>query len=261
MRRLGAFLDDCAGLWFGVALPPAERAIDAAGWQPDEPSAYCPRCGAAIGPGTLRPAAEGACIGCAACAGRRGVGAGCVRLGAYTAPLSGWIAAIKYGARWEEMAEALGRRLGSAALSRAPDLANSGIIVPMPMPPLRRLARGIDHAAEIAAGAAGVIRRPVLRGLLAARDGPAQAARPAGARRREGGRRIRSVRGTLPLGGAPVLLVDDVLTTGASMRRAERLLRRAGAGPILIAVLAVAEAPGGALEQKSNSWESDLRPP
>jgi predicted amidophosphoribosyltransferase len=45
--------------------------------------------------------------------------------------------------------------------------------------------------------------------------------------------------------GAPVLLVDDVLTTGATLLDAERALSRAGAATLGAIVLAVTPAPAG----------------
>jgi ATP-dependent DNA helicase RecQ len=50
------------------------------------------------------------------------------------------------------------------------------------------------------------------------------------------------VRGLVNLGGAPVLLVDDYADSGWTLALAARALRRAGSGPVLPFVLAVAGA-------------------
>jgi predicted amidophosphoribosyltransferase len=44
--------------------------------------------------------------------------------------------------------------------------------------------------------------------------------------------------------GARVLLVDDILTTGATASESARVLRRAGAAFVAVAVVARAEPPG-----------------
>jgi ATP-dependent DNA helicase RecQ len=98
--------------------------------------------------------------------------------------------------------------------------------------------------------------RPRLVGSLAARlaeVGRLAAARDAGARARRAARpglsnsaqRLRAVHGAfavpagLALDGSPVLLVDDLVSTGWTLTEASRLLREAGAGPVLPLVLAV----------------------
>ena len=116
-------------------------------------------------------------------------------------------------------------------------------IVPMPMPWQRRLYRGIDHAQVIAAGVAAPLRCPVIRPLARA-NGPPQVSKPPFDRKRTGGRGLRLRRriGGWDLAGLEILLVDDVRTTGASIRAAVRILRRLRPKQIVVAVLAVSDA-------------------
>ena len=125
-----------------------------------------------------------------------------------------------------------------------PEIAPPDLIVPMPLHPNRLKARGFNQAAEIARHAAkalGLAWRS--DALIRLHDTAPQA----GLRREE---RWANLRGAFacpePLQGARILLIDDVLTTGASLSACAEVLRHAGASHIDVAVLARTPEPGHA---------------
>lgn len=105
----------------------------------------------------------------------------------------------------------------------APAALLSGTIVPVPTAPLRSLARGFDPAAEIAEALAAKASLPI-SSCLTRRGG----GRQVGRRRSEriGHPPLIQARGKVP---RSVLLIDDVLTTGATLSACARALRSAGA--------------------------------
>lgn len=108
----------------------------------------------------------------------------------------------------------------------APAHMLSGAIVPVPPAPSRLRRRGFDPAGELAAALAQRLDSP-LETCLARRGGRRQVGRRR-AERLGQPPRIHAA-GTVP---RSVLLVDDVLTTGATMTACAQALRAAGAARV-----------------------------
>lgn len=151
---------------------------------------------------------------------------------------NGWrmVLALKHGGR-TELARAAGPWLARAA---APLMSPDTLIVPVPLHRLRLLRRRFNQAALLAAalGAQGghAVCPDALRRVRAtpSLDGKGRAAREAAV---SGAiavhpRRVRHVR------DRPVLLVDDVMTSGATFRAATEALLGAGAGRVRVLSLA-----------------------
>ena len=228
--------------WLGYSMPSPERVRHESAWSPDTRDDYCSRCGVTVGPG------EASASGCGSCRGKPGIADGILRLGAYTDDLRNWIINVKYH-QWAEMGAVLGRELGRRVIDHCivPDTELSKVIVvPMPMPWQRRIYRGIDHARLIAEGAAKVFNAPVLS-MLCKRNGPPQVTLPRSQRKRNGsqGLKLRSYGRLIPGGnwirGSVLLLVDDVCTTGATLRAGVRLLRTLKPERIIATVVAVSD--------------------
>jgi ComF family protein len=143
-------------------------------------------------------------------------------------------------AHHEGLAELLGERWARARRAAFAGLAIDAV-VPVPLHWWRRVVRGYNQSAAVAYGLAGELGLPYRRWWLRRRrNTPSQKALTAG-QRRENVRGAFCVRSGAPLRGKHVLLVDDVMTTGATSNEAARALKRGGAARVTLAVLARAD--------------------
>ena len=142
----------------------------------------------------------------------------------------------------EAIAAGLGRAAWLVGADRLTDLRPDAV-VPIPMHWRRRLMRQTNSPELIAGVLARQLRgrgvRAPLAGRLLARHRPTRPqARVARSQRLPNVRRAFSVRRGYRLTGATVLLVDDILTTGATASEAAAELKRAGAGRVVLVVAA-----------------------
>jgi predicted amidophosphoribosyltransferase len=154
---------------------------------------------------------------------------GLVSVAAYADPvLRGLLRLYKYHNVAEARAACL-RLIGSFAAGRLPLLDSLAVeaVAPIPMHPWREALRGFNQASELAGPIAELLGQAPRTELLARRWSWRRQAEldSLEQRRRSAQRAVRCVAAPPPA----VLLVDDVFTSGATMRSAATALRSAGA--------------------------------
>jgi ComF family protein len=148
----------------------------------------------------------------------------------YEGPLRALIHAFKYRRR-----RALAAPLARCIVQAGEDvLAGADAVVPVPVHPLRLVARGFNQADDLARH----LRKPVWCALRRVGNRPPQAGQPAHEREtnvrgafavRLSWRHDARRRAGLPsLRNAAVVLIDDVMTTGATLDACSRALVEAG---------------------------------
>jgi len=209
----------------------------------------CLLCGAAAGAGKLCPA----CLthlpyhpapGCPACAIPTTNGEVCghclkkppaydttVAAFSYVFPLDALIQALKYGGNLAAVSVLAQPLLARVAAEPRPDL-----LIPMPLFPTRLRERGFNQSIELAKPLARALDIPLAADAAERiRDTVPQASLPLKERRSN----IKGAFGcNADLSGKSVAIVDDVMTSGATLDELARTLRRRGAAHISAWVVA-----------------------
>jgi ComF family protein len=226
LRSLGAALAD-------LVWPPRCAACG----EPTPAEPFCPVCDDAVLPVPSpcgRCGAPGLGPVCGACLASPPAFSALRAAALFGGPVADAVHELKYGDR-----SAVARPLGAWVAARV--ALPPGLVVAVPLGRRRRIERSYDQAALLAdelAAAAGRSRDRLRGALRRVRETPPQVGR---------GRdeRARNVRGAFaavrPVSGREIVLVDDVVTTGATVEAASRALLEAGASRVTVVALARAE--------------------
>ena len=236
--RSKAFLRSAADfLWPQRSLVSRERGIGKGPLAPHEfgqihflAGTVCDRCGAPLG----AEAGEGAV--CAACIARPPRWDRARAAFVYDAASRRLVLDLKRAGRREGLATFAGWMMqsGRALLDEA------DLIVPVPLHYFRLANRGFNQSGWLAGAVARRAGVPMRVDVLKrTRRTPSQGGLSARARRRNmAGAFIVRPRAAGHIQGKRILLVDDVLTTGATLSACTRALKRAGARHVDVLVLA-----------------------
>lgn len=204
-------------------------ACDRCGYPLASPGAPCPNC---LGRG-LRPFER------------------VIRLGVHEDPLRGLIHRLKYRGQWG-LAELLADRLVDCHEPAKGLLQETDVLVPVPLHPLRQIARGYNQAEVIARRLARRCRAQGLRVAYPAarvRHTAAQVELTSRAQRARNLRDAFELRDPHGIAGKHVVLVDDVMTTGATLRTLARTLVPAKPRSLSVLTLAIADPKGRAFQR------------
>jgi len=214
----------------------------------------CPACR-----GKLRPVPPGSCSGCGLpptdprsqldsrrclrCRTDPPPWASLVTPWRYEPPLDDLIQKLKFGGR-----EVIGFHLGSALAEETPHLLEGhDLVVPVPLHLRRRLSRGYNQSELIASALAHRLELRSATPLRRFRSTPPQVGLDRRHRRANVARAFRCTpRGSRQVSGRRILLVDDVVTTGATLGAACRALLEAGASKVTAVAVARTSSERGA---------------
>lgn len=135
-------------------------------------------------------------------------------------------------------ASGYGRLLAMKLLKQEPE--DFDILTWVPTHPLRQLRRGYDQVALLAKAVGKELGIRPVKLLRKVRHNPAQSGIHDAARRRENVQGVYRLRPGESIAGKKILLLDDILTTGATAGEAARVLTAAGAKEVHCAAMAAA---------------------
>jgi ComF family protein len=164
-------------------------------------------------------------------------------LGLYVPPFDKLVQAFKYSGK-TKVGELLGQAL-AALVQQDEVLSAADAVCPVPLHPARLRERGFNQSLLLAAAISMNTGIPLNDCLVRVRYTSTQTAKTKPERRLKNVAGAFRIRPDAGVEGKTVLLVDDVMTTGATLDQSAQALLKGGAAKVLGAVIAAAHAGAG----------------
>ena len=145
---------------------------------------------------------------------------------------------LKYQQK-ENIGEWLGEQFAYSLQSKG-RFAAVEIIIPIPLHPSRIKFRGYNQCDAIARGMASVLQIPIVNGVLTRSVATQSQTKKNRFQRFENMNSVFSLAQASAIKGKNILLLDDVLTTGATLISAAQVLQQAGSNKLFIGAIAKA---------------------
>jgi ComF family protein len=194
-------------------------------------SPVCARCGEMLTIGNAQV--------CTACVNAPPPFVAALAIGPYDGALRGAIHLLKYNAV-RPTAQMLGRELAKVLAANSSKVGDNPLILPVPLHRAKDRDRGFNQAEEIANAVKKVTGFAIDRHVLVRKRPTVSQTGMTAHQRRENVRSafVMRKRGVDIVKGRNILLIDDVMTTGATAAECTRVLLRAGAKQVLVATAA-----------------------
>ncbi len=213
-----------------------------------EQDVLCSRCGDALGMESARFAAAMGVSECTMCRLAPPKFDRAVAFANYDNEMREMLHLLKFNGMRRVAEDVLGRGMATAVQTLRGAAANELVVIPVPLFAARESKRGFNQAKLLGDAAVKRLRRLEPAWKLSMRSGILERVKdtkalyelnPAQRRRNlQGAFRVANVQAVK---GREVLLIDDIMTTGATARECARVLKRAGAAKVWVATAAKAQ--------------------
>ncbi len=257
-KAAGGAAADCANVFFPSDCRICDGPITVLGrvqvceacleGTPIHSATLCERCGDDLGAESFRFAASMGVRTCSTCRMASPEFAGAVAFGCYDEKLRELLHLLKFEGERELARALLGGWLAEAVRKLESRAAAELVVVPVPLFAARERKRGFNQAALLAREALARLRKTHPAWKLSLQPHALERVKNTRALfALDPGQRRRSLRGAFrvrdeaAVRGREVLLVDDIMTTGATARECSRVLLHAGATRVWVATVAKAQ--------------------